>query len=106
MEFPYEKDANKVWPNAKYVVVYGWYTEDDPGNDHPWCAGIYDNFYEALGHAYNHIGMIIDSWSNITNRSIPLPEPMDDDAGWIITFKGRNPEEGMTYDYAMIFLTE
>jgi hypothetical protein len=91
MECPFIYNTEKLYPNAKYILINGWYSSESDkihDDDHRWCIGVYNNFYEALGHAYNHLSMIIDSWTDGSlKRDLPMFTPLEDDAGWMMTIQ-------------------
>lgn len=108
MRNPFELDTEKVWPNAKYVVVGGWYDNADKEiwDKHPYCLGIYDSFDKALGVGYSHLNMISQAWPNL-KKNLPILESLEDDAGWMMCYHDDNPEaDDTTYNYILILLKE
>ena len=108
MECPFMYNTEKRYPNAKYILINGWYGSESDKilDDHRWCIGVYNNFYEALGHAYNHLSMIIDGWPDgLLKRDLPMFTPLEDDAGWTMTYHDYNPDAPDTsYEYYDILI--
>lgn len=93
----YGYKLEKVYPDATYILIAGWYPKDKPADDHSYCIGVHKNGYEAIGHAYLHLGFLADDRGQTENLTTLFE--MDDEAGWMITLE----YEG-TVDYVLIYL--
>ena len=79
----------------KYVLVAGWGKGDEW---HDFCIGIHDDWYTAVGHAYEYLCGVIDSYDSIEYEedgrkkyigmeeiiSISMPYRLADDQGWVV----------------------
>ena len=91
----------------KYVLVAGWGKGDEW---HDFCIGIHDDWYTAVGHAYEYLWHMVESYKDIKIdmkgdgshietltmeelMAISPPYELGDDNGWVLWTEEKNRKD-------------